>query len=251
MISILNRSKATRPDGASTDEAGSSQARGTGQTAARAPQSSPSELDEVHSAPTDPPEQHGDAVDPLDAAAAIDSTNCDDERGPASASNSAQSRTVWRRVLLYSLPAAVMIAALVVGYLKWQEFSLRELQATRAESVRAATDLTVKMLSYRPDTVDEDLASARDQMTGAFRDSYAQLTRDVVIPGSKQKRISAVAAVPAAASLSVTDSRAVVLVFVNQSIVVGDDAPSSTTSSVKVTLNRVNNRWLISDFSPI
>ena len=90
-----------------------------------------------------------------------------------------------------------------MGYLKWQDFSLRELQATRAESVRAATDLTVKMLSYRPDTVEEDLASARDQMTGAFRDSYAQLTRDVVIPGSKQKRISAVATVPAAASLSV------------------------------------------------
>jgi len=241
VISILSKSKATRPGGASAAAADSSHGGGAG----------PGELDEVRSAPTDAPEQHGDAIDPTDTVAAIDFALCNDEPGTLSASNSAHPQSVWRRVLLYSLPPAVMMAAVAVGYLKWQEFSLRELEATRAESVRAATDLTVKMLSYRPDTVDKDLASACDQMTGAFRDSYAQLTRDVVIPGSKQKRISAVATVPAAASESVTHSRAVVLVFVNQSIVVGDDAPSSTTSSVKVTLSRVNNRWLINDFTPI
>src|ERR1700730_4942359 len=54
------------------------------------------------------------------------------------------------------------------------------------------------MLSYQPDTVEKDLAVARDQLTGAFRDSYTSLTRDVVVPGAKDKQVPAVATVPAA-----------------------------------------------------
>jgi Mce-associated membrane protein len=77
------------------------------------------------------------------------------------------------------------------------------------------------------------------------------LTNDVVIPGAKQKQISAVATVPGATSMSASPSHAVVLVFVNQTVIVGKDAPSSTTSAVKVTLDKSDGRWLISDFTPV
>jgi Mce-associated membrane protein len=40
----------------------------------------------------------------------------------------------------------------------------------------------------------------------------------------------------------------VVLVFVDQSVVVGNDAPSTTASAVQVTLDRTGDRWLISGF---
>ena len=43
----------------------------------------------------------------------------------------------------------------------------------------------------------------------------------MVIPGAKEKQISAVATVPAAASVSAEPNHAVVLVFVNQTVVVG------------------------------
>jgi Mce-associated membrane protein len=103
----------------------------------------------------------------------------------------------------------------------------------------------------RDATVDRDLGAARDRLTGTFRDAYTSLTNDVVKPGSKQKQISAVAAVPAAASISATENHSVVLVFVNQTIIVGSDAPSSTASSVKVTLEKQCDRWLISGFDPV
>jgi Mce-associated membrane protein len=51
--------------------------------------------------------------------------------------------------------------------------------------------------------------------------------------------------------MSASPSHAVVLVFVNQTVIVGKDAPSSTTSAVKVTLDKSDNRWLISDFTPV
>jgi Mce-associated membrane protein len=77
------------------------------------------------------------------------------------------------------------------------------------------------------------------------------LTHDLVIPGAKQKQISAVATVPAAAATSATPTHAVVLLFVNQSVVVGQSAPTSTASSVRVTLDKVGARWLISQFDPV
>ena len=89
------------------------------------------------------------------------------------------------------------------------------------------------MLSYRPDSVDKDLAAARDRLTGNFRDSYTSLTNDVVIPGAKQQHISAVATVPAAASISADENHSVVMVFVDQTITVGNDPPTGTASAVR------------------
>ena len=94
-----------------------------------------------------------------------------------------------------------------------------------------AKDSTIRLLSYKPDTVEQDLSSARELLTGDFRDSYTQLTNDVVIPGAKQKQIAAIANVPAVASVSADPGHAVVLVFVNQTVTVGDSAPTSTASS--------------------
>jgi Mce-associated membrane protein len=59
------------------------------------------------------------------------------------------------------------------------------------------------------------------------------------------------ATVPAAASLSASENRAVVLVFVDQTLTIGNQAPSNTASSAWVTLDRIDGRWLISQFDPI
>jgi Mce-associated membrane protein len=161
-------------------------------------------------------------------------------------------RINWTRVLIYGmLPGLALLLAMAAGYLKWQDSSIRDSERARIESVQAATEGTIALLSYRPDTVERDLGAARARMTGTFLDSYTKLTQDVVIPGAKQKQVSAVATVPAAASVSANGSHAVVLVFVNQTVIVGNDAPTNTASSVRVTLNRVGGRWLISGFDPV
>jgi Mce-associated membrane protein len=149
------------------------------------------------------------------------------------------------------LPGLAMLLACAAGYLKWQDGSIQDSGTASTESVRAATDGTIALLSYRPDTVEKDLEAARSKLTGSFLDAYTKLTRDVVIPGSKQKQISAVATVPAAAPKSATANHAVVLLFVNQTIIVGQDAPTSTASSLRVTLDRIGGRWLISQFDPV
>lgn len=158
----------------------------------------------------------------------------------------------WRGVLTFGvLPALALAVAAGAGYLKWLDGSMRESQAAGVAATRAATDSTIAMLSYQPDTVEEDLVGAQDRLTGQFKDAYTSLTHDVVIPGAKQQHISAAASVPAAASVSSGPDHAVVLIFVNQIVTVGSDPPSSTASTVRVTLDRAGGRWLISAFDPI
>lgn len=158
----------------------------------------------------------------------------------------------WRRLVVYGvLPALVVLLALLVGLFKFWDSTARESEIARVESVQAAKESTIAMLSYQPGTVEEELTAAQDLLTGAFRDSYAELTHDVVIPGAKQKHISTVANVPAAASVSATPRHAVVLLFINQAAIVGGDAPTDTASSVRVTLDKIDGRWLIAGFDPI
>ncbi|BBX96640.1 hypothetical protein AWC15_11380 [Mycobacterium lacus] len=161
-------------------------------------------------------------------------------------------RIRWPRVIAYTLlPGLALLLASAAGYLKWQDTFARAAAVARAESVQAASEGTIALLSYRPDTVQNDLEAARGRLTGAFLNAYTQLTRDVVIPGAKQKQISAVATVPGAASVSASTNHAVVLLFVNQTIVVGQDEPTNTASSVRVTLDKVDGRWLMSQFDPV
>ena len=171
------------------------------------------------------------------------------DMGPRTAALSIRS---WRRMLVFViLPVVALAVAAAAGYFRWQAGSLSATGAAEAESVQAATDSTIQMLSYHPDTVDRDLNAARDRMTGAFRDDYTKLTHEVVIPGAKQKHISSLATVPAASSVAATLDHAVVLVFVNQTIVMGSDPPTNTASSVKVSMEKRDGHWLISSFDPV
>jgi Mce-associated membrane protein len=70
----------------------------------------------------------------------------------------------------------------------------------------------------------------------------------VVIPGARQKNVSSVASVPAAACVDATADRAVVLVFVNQVVAMNDAPPTTTASAVRVALDKSGNDWLVSEF---
>jgi Mce-associated membrane protein len=187
-----------------------------------------------------------DDAEPTETATDVDELDHDQQEAGT------ERHVDWSRAIVcIVLPALGLLLAAAAGFLKWQDGTARESASARTESVRAATDSTVALLSYKPDTVEKDLDAARSRLTGSFLNAYTSLTHDVVIPGAKQKQISAIASVPAAASTSATESHAVVLLFVNQSVTIGQDAPSSTASTVRVTLDKVGGRWLISQFDPV
>lgn len=158
-------------------------------------------------------------------------------------------RTRALRYLL--LPGLVITLAAGAGYLQWRELSARAADNSRIEAVAAAKEAAVALLSYKFDTVEKDLGAARDRLTGPFQDSYSQLTRNDVIPAAKQRHISAEATVLAASTVSASADHAVVLLFVNQTVRAEKAPPTDTASSVKVTLEKTGDRWLVSAFDPV
>jgi Mce-associated membrane protein len=175
-----------------------------------------------------------------------------DESGDRQSSTPAKHHIRWARAIAYALlPGLALSLAVAAGFLKWQDGSARTAQLAATESVRTATESTIALLSYRADSVEKDLEAARSRLTGKFLNAYTSLTHDVVIPGAKQKHISASATVSAAAPIEATGSHAVVLLLVNQTVTIGQDAPTNSASSVRVTLDKVDGRWLIAEFDPI
>jgi Mce-associated membrane protein len=192
-----------------------------------------------------------DEAEAADEADLLDPEEADDEDDVAAAPVERSGRFSWTRLLVAVLPILALILALGVGYLKWLDGAARESRAAAEQSVRAASDSTIAILSYKPETVDRDLKAAADRLAEPFRQQYTQLVNDVVAPGAKQQHITALATVPAAASVSATGKHAVVLVFVDQTTTIGSDAPTQSTSSVRVSLEKVDGRWLISQFDPV
>ncbi|ORW01188.1 hypothetical protein [Mycobacterium kyorinense] len=161
-------------------------------------------------------------------------------------------RAIWLHVLVYGVvPGLALLLAMAAGYLKWQDSSVRNSDVARIQSVQAAKDSAVLLLSFRPDTVDKDVEAAQGRLTGHFLDTYLQVTREVLIPNAKERHVSATARVPAAASVSASESHAVVLVFADQTVKVGNSPPADAASSVRVTLDKVGARWMISGWDPI
>ena len=190
--------------------------------------------------------------DAADDADATDDADTEDAVKPKRTAKPFRPGIDWPRAFAYGvLPGLALVLALAAGFLKYVDNSVRSSDVARAESMQVAKDSTIALLSYSPDKVKQQLNDARSLLTGDFQNSYTSLINDVVIPGAEQKKISAVATVPAAASVSAEPNHAVVLVFVNQTVIVGADAPTDTASSVKVTLDKHGDKWLISEFQPV
>lgn len=173
---------------------------------------------------------------------------------PATEPTPSADRNAWLPAIAAArvlLPAVALVLTLGAAWLRWNLAVDGEIRSASIESVHAASQVTVSLLSYRSATADTDLHAAETRLTGTFREAYRSLIDEVVIPGAKQKQITSTATIPAASLVSVSQNRSVVLVFVDQTITVGSDPPTQSASSIRVTLDKVDGRWLISDFAPI
>jgi Mce-associated membrane protein len=129
----------------------------------------------------------------------------------------------------------------------------RDVDTAAAKSaVSAASEGTIAILSYSPDTLDRDFSSARSHLTGDFLSYYDQFTSQIVAPAARQKSVKTSAVVLRAAVSELRPDSAVVLLFVNQSTQSADrPEPTLTSSSVVVKLTKAYGKWLISSFNPV
>ena len=111
---------------------------------------------------------------------------------------------------------------------------------------------TVALLSYSPESLDKDFATAKSHLTGDFLSYYTQFTEQIVTPAAKQKAVKTSAigrAVGGGRNASgLRDGAGVHQPDHHQQ---GEPRRRVRRKRVKVGLKKIDDAWLISAFDPV
>lgn len=197
------------------------------------------------------------AVEPQDGPP-MDPVTDTSESGPASGRLKRIAGRIENRVarrVLATVLALLVVASLALFGALFDVTYLADRDtdgASAKAAVSAASDGTVAVLSYSPETLERDFSSAKSRLTGDFLSYYDQFTEQIVAPAAKRKSVKTTAVVLRAALSKLRRDGADVLLFVNQSTQSADrPEPTLTSSSVLVTLAKADGKWLISSFTPV
>ncbi|EME21258.1 hypothetical protein [Rhodococcus triatomae] len=172
----------------------------------------------------------------------IDTTN---DAGTAPEQTTANGPTGLRRRGVW-LPLVAVVALLAVaGYLLFTVLQARQQDSLREEAVATARDYSVALSSFDFENLDANRDAIAAQSTPEFAGKYGEMVdalRQVVTDGKGKATASA----EHVAVESIDDSRATVLVFVDQQAtnVVNPDGNTQKYRMV-VSLVRDGDRWVV------
>lgn len=119
-----------------------------------------------------------------------------DSATESTAQKGQRHRDLWRmQVTLKPVPVILILLMLISGgatgwlYLEQYRPDQQTDSGAARAAVAAASDGTIALLSYSPDTLDQDFATARSHLAGDFLSYYDQFTQQIVAPAAKQKSL--------------------------------------------------------------
>jgi Mce-associated membrane protein len=121
-----------------------------------------------------------------------------------------------------------------------------------ADVIAAASNQVSTVLSYDYRHLDEDFARATALLTPRFKEQYLSTTAKGVQPLAEKYKAISSAQATAAGLVEGTPDRAVVLVFVAQTVTNTQlTAPRLDRSRIRTTLVRSGDGWLIDSLQPV
>jgi Mce-associated membrane protein len=145
----------------------------------------------------------------------------------------------------------IIAAAVVFGVRTPSSQDEGSLLSTNTQTALAAAKTAVRTLvSYDYRTISADIAHAKAVTTGGFTRDYSEKAAQLLRLASQEKAIVR-ATVGAAGVVSAAPSTVVVLLFVDQASVRQTPGAAKPTTRidqtrVRVTMSKVNGRWLVS-----
>ncbi|AFE12633.1 hypothetical protein MRGA423_08530 [Mycobacterium tuberculosis RGTB423] len=115
-----------------------------------------------------------------------------DSATESTAQKGQRHRDLWRmQVTLKPVPVILILLMLISGgatgwlYLEQYRPDQQTDSGAARAAVAAASDGTIALLSYSPDTLDQDFATARSHLAGDFLSYYDQFTQQIVASGGQ------------------------------------------------------------------
>ncbi|GJF08660.1 hypothetical protein NGTWS0302_26620 [Mycolicibacterium cyprinidarum] len=208
------------------------------------------------------PTEPDDVSDVTDTDATHDAPTPDEGSSEAASEEAVHDDSVAKRsprgiramVGIILLAGALIASAGMAGWLYLYQY--RPDQQTNAAAAKVALDAassgTIALLSYAPDSLDQDFTAAKSRLTGDFLSYYTQFTEQIVTPAAREKSVKTEASVVRAAVSKIQPDSAEVLVFINQTTTSKENPDGAfAASAVKVGMKKVDGAWLIASFDPV
>jgi Mce-associated membrane protein len=157
----------------------------------------------------------------------------------------------WRRraARMRWVAAAVLVLGLagVAGYLGQQRFHQHQKDVAAAQALAAAEKYVVTLTSVDSKTLDKHVADVLDGSTGEFNDNYVKTLSGQHRQHVVDNRVTTHGAVVEAAVKSATTNKVQVLLMVDQSVSsLAIPEPQIDHTRIKMTMQKVDGRWLAS-----
>jgi len=153
------------------------------------------------------------------------------------------------RLAVVFLCTAALVAAVLTGYTHWTG-SDRDFKRNSREVVQIATGMAEAMASFTPSaptgSIDRATAMMVPEQAGAFKEQYKKSSTDLA-----QHNVTAQAATLAAGVEALGPSAASVAVILRVTQSTPGQPVSQAAPSLRVTLTKRGNNWLVSDVVPI
>lgn len=180
-------------------------------------------------------DESAESVEAAEDAVAVETV--DEAAGPAERSGGLKPNRRWIAV------AVLALGLIGAAYEGWLLFAHHQRTVAAAQALDAAEKYTLVLTSVDPGAIDQNFAEILDGATGEFKDVYsassAQL-RQLLI----DNKASAHGVVLESAVQSATKDKAVVLLFVDQSVSnTNVPDPRIDRSRIKMTMEYVDGRW--------
>lgn len=153
-----------------------------------------------------------------------------------------------RRINVARRAAALILAVVLggAGYEGWLLFQHHRQDVAAAQALTAAKKYVLALTSVDVNAIDKNFTEVLDGSTGEFKDMYtkssAQLRQTLI-----DNKAAAHGSVVDAAVQSATLDKVDVVLFVDQSVSNGTaPAPQLDRSRMKMTMEKVDGRWLAS-----
>lgn len=154
-----------------------------------------------------------------------------------------------RTSIAAALTVAVAGSGVAAGLLATQASDNASTQADRTAATAAAKTEIAQLLTYNYKTLNTDLARATADTTGQFSGEFGVMASQMIAPQAQQQQTVTRAVVPVAAAVDSSGNQVTVLVFVDQSTTNAKQPKAQVNGSqLRVTMQKVKNRWLIAQF---
>ncbi|WP_044485914.1 tetratricopeptide repeat protein [Mycobacterium colombiense] len=155
-----------------------------------------------------------------------------------------RTKRPWRRYLRRSVLPALLVAALAVsGFLGWRQWQDHQLKVAGEQAQQAAIAYAQVLTSIDSNKVDENFRQVLDGASGEFKDMYTQSSvklRQLLI----DNKATAHGVVVDSAIQSESTDRVVVLLFIDQTVTnTAAPDPRIDRSRIKMTMQKVDGRW--------